>query len=76
MIPEPSKLHNYSSEWGDCPIDPPKLIGNLRIDINISSGPDSFEETLKKSPALEKGGHWNPNYCKARSRVAIIIPYR
>lgn len=76
LIPEPSKLHNYSSEWGDCPIDPPKLIGNLRIDINISSGPDSFEETLKKSPALEKGGHWNPNYCKARSRVAIIIPYR
>jgi beta-1,4-galactosyltransferase 1 len=25
---------------------------------------------------IQPGGRWKPNYCLARHRVAIIIPYR
>uniref|UniRef100_A0A1I7WPH6 Beta-1,4-N-acetylgalactosaminyltransferase n=1 Tax=Heterorhabditis bacteriophora TaxID=37862 RepID=A0A1I7WPH6_HETBA len=33
-------------------------------------------EVEKAHPELLPGGHWTPNDCKARYRVAIIIPYR
>lgn len=76
FIPTPSVVHNFSANTPDCSIDPPKLVGYMSIDVNKSTGPDEFDAIHKKSPALKSGGRWSPAYCKPRSRVAIIIPFR
>lgn len=36
----------------------------------------SYEEIARLYPYLEPGGHSKPDYCLARHRVAIIVPYR
>ncbi|XP_025096743.1 beta-1,4-galactosyltransferase 1-like isoform X2 [Pomacea canaliculata] len=36
----------------------------------------SFEEVVKLNNGLEPGGHFHPPDCRARSRVAVVIPYR
>jgi Galactosyltransferase. len=50
---------------------------------HISAGPikvlknsPSLDELEKKFPMLEPGGHYQPQECEARDRVAIIVPYR
>lgn len=50
---------------------------------HISAGPirvlkdsPSFDELEKIFPMLEPGGHYRPQECQARDRVAIIVPYR
>nr|KAG5694877.1 hypothetical protein BaRGS_029494 [Batillaria attramentaria] len=55
-----------------CPLVPPKLVGPL---ATYSEAP-SFEEIVKLNPGMEPGGHFHPPDCRARSRVAIIVPYR
>lgn len=56
-----------------CPPTPPDLIGPIEVD----SSPDLME-TVEKSliSKVEAGGRYKPSECKARDRVAIIIPYR
>ena len=76
LLPSPAATHDYPESWPDCKIDPPKLVGYLDINVNLTRGPDSFEATYQKSPALKPGGHWSPAYCRPRNRVAIVIPYR
>ena len=76
LLPSAAETHNYPETWPDCKMEPPKLLGYLDIDVNKTNGPDSFETTHKNSPALKPGGHWSPAYCRPRSRVAIVIPYR
>jgi len=50
---------------------------------HISAGPitvlydsPSFEELEKLFPMLELGGHYRPQECQPRDRVAIIVPFR
>ncbi|XP_067676466.1 beta-1,4-galactosyltransferase 4-like [Haliotis asinina] len=38
--------------------------------------PIPFEEIKRRNPQIEAGGRFHPLDCKARQRVAIIIPYR
>ncbi|TKR64210.1 hypothetical protein L596_024783 [Steinernema carpocapsae] len=55
-----------------CPEVPPDLVGPIQPDLRVPE----LEELFKMNPKLEIGGHWKPETCKARKRVAIIVPYR
>ncbi|XP_070502206.1 beta-1,4-N-acetylgalactosaminyltransferase bre-4 isoform X2 [Chironomus tepperi] len=56
-----------------CPLTPPDLVGPIEVD----SSPDNLENVEKSlSSKVEAGGRYKPSECKARDRVAIIIPYR
>ncbi|XP_025096748.1 beta-1,4-N-acetylgalactosaminyltransferase bre-4-like isoform X1 [Pomacea canaliculata] len=55
-----------------CPPVPPELLGPL---ATYQVAP-SFEEVVKLNNGLEPGGHFHPPDCRARSRVAVVIPYR
>ncbi|XP_075545242.1 beta-1,4-N-acetylgalactosaminyltransferase bre-4-like isoform X1 [Dermacentor variabilis] len=35
-----------------------------------------LEELEKAMPHLKPGGRWFPTHCKARQRVALVVPYR
>lgn len=70
------RSHDYPSNWQNCLETPPKLRGQIEVNLNQTNGPKTFPEIASESPALKPGGHWSPAYCKARNRVAIVIPYR
>ncbi|TKR80034.1 hypothetical protein L596_014170 [Steinernema carpocapsae] len=55
-----------------CPEVPPGLEGPIRPDLRHAK----LEELEKMYPTLGMGGHWKPEICKARQRVAIIVPFR
>ena len=44
-----------------------------RINVSMHEGHPS--ELWAEYPGLEKGGHWKPQ-CRARQKIAIIIPFR
>jgi beta-1,4-galactosyltransferase 3 len=55
-----------------CPVTPPNLIGPIKVWLDTPS----MSDINKLYPDLENGGHGHPVDCKARHKVAIIIPYR
>ncbi|XP_052244834.1 beta-1,4-N-acetylgalactosaminyltransferase bre-4-like isoform X3 [Dreissena polymorpha] len=55
-----------------CPSIPPKLQGRISINMSVLSWA-SLEQTLTY---LEIGGHFRPAGCVARTKVAIVVPYR
>jgi len=55
-----------------CNITPPNLVGPIKVWMDEPS----MQVLEKLYPDLEDGGHGQPKFCKARHRVAIIIPYR
>ncbi|TKR92903.1 hypothetical protein L596_007469 [Steinernema carpocapsae] len=55
-----------------CPVTPPGLVGPIRVWMD---GPQ-IDEIEKLYPELEDGGHGQPVDCRARHRVAVVIPYR
>ena len=56
-----------------CPLTPPDLVGPIEVD----SSPENMENVEKSlSSKVDAGGRYKPSECKARDRVAIIIPYR
>nr|XP_022315993.1 beta-1,4-galactosyltransferase 4-like isoform X2 [Crassostrea virginica] len=54
-----------------CPLVSPGLVGQLKID-KVSHSWETIEEKFSKI----KDGHHCPENCKARQKVAIIIPFR
>ncbi|CAN7937158.1 unnamed protein product, partial [Ixodes hexagonus] len=44
--------------------------------LNISLEAPSYEEMEKKFTHVMKGGRFKPTNCRARHRVAILVPYR
>lgn len=44
--------------------------------IQVSKESKTIEEVQKLFPQLEAGGTYRPNDCRARDRVAIIVPFR
>ncbi|XP_043941291.1 beta-1,4-galactosyltransferase 2 [Protopterus annectens] len=56
-----------------CPDVPPGLVGRLLIEF---STPMTQERLRKENPDVKEGGRYSPPDCKARQKVAIIIPYR
>ncbi|KAK7485979.1 hypothetical protein BaRGS_00022731 [Batillaria attramentaria] len=57
-----------------CPVMPPRLVGPLFV--NTSALAPDPNTTVALNPGLEPGGHYHPPDCRARHRVAIIVPYR
>ncbi|KAK0415352.1 hypothetical protein QR680_011901 [Steinernema hermaphroditum] len=55
-----------------CPPTPPGLVGPIRVWMD---GPQ-LSEIENLYPNLEDGGHGQPSTCRARHRVAVVIPYR
>jgi hypothetical protein len=56
-----------------CPPIPPDLVGPIDVDVTIENI-ESVEERL--GPHLLAGGRFKPKECKARFRVAVIVPFR
>ncbi|KAK0400416.1 hypothetical protein QR680_015232 [Steinernema hermaphroditum] len=55
-----------------CPKTPPDLEGRIQVHSDLLQ----LSEIEKLYPSLEFGGHGRPATCRARHRVAIIVPYR
>jgi len=55
-----------------CPVLPPNLVGPVRVWTDTPS----LKKIALLNPNLHPGGHGQPEDCKARHRVAIIVPYR
>ncbi|XP_033890011.3 beta-1,4-galactosyltransferase 1-like [Acipenser ruthenus] len=56
-----------------CPETSPLLVGPLEIEF---SQPVDLEDVKKQNPALQLGGRFTPEDCKALQKVAVIIPFR
>lgn len=56
-----------------CPAVPPDLVGPIEVDTQ-SEDIESVEKRLVDKIAL--GGRFKPSDCRARDRVAIVIPFR
>ncbi|NXS16163.1 B4GT6 galactosyltransferase, partial [Mystacornis crossleyi] len=51
-------------------------LGGL-IDVNMSEiSFDEIQQLFSKDLDIKPGGHWKPNDCKPRWKVAILIPFR
>ncbi|GFO44911.1 beta-1,4-galactosyltransferase 1 [Plakobranchus ocellatus] len=55
-----------------CPEKPPELVG--RFDTNLN--PVMLAAVERKYPEVTMGGHYHPKDCRAREKLAIIIPCR
>ncbi|KAK6058752.1 N-acetyllactosaminide 3-alpha-galactosyltransferase [Cooperia oncophora] len=66
----PLTLQRISLE--SCPMTPPRLVGPIRVWMDAPT----FSALEKLYPHLENGGHGQPKDCRARHRVAIVVPYR
>ncbi|CAF1619962.1 unnamed protein product [Adineta ricciae] len=58
-----------------CPEQPRQLKGRI-LDDNSTFSNISLYELEMNYTNVRSGGHWSPAHCRARHRVAIIIPYR
>ena len=56
-----------------CPVPPPTLKGFL--DVHLEA-PPSLQIISRMHPDLDLGGHYKPSTCKAREKVAIVVPFR
>lgn len=56
-----------------CPPVPPNLKGRVKVNLSFKV---TWEDIHKANPGIQPGGLYQPKQCKARHRVAIIIPYR
>lgn len=55
-----------------CPIVSPYLLGFVRVRLQAPS----LADIGRNNNDLDLGGHYRPPTCRARSRVAIIVPFR
>ena len=56
-----------------CPAMPPDLNGPIEVDVQ----PEFLENVEKRFvDKITMGGRFKPSECRARDRVAIVIPYR
>lgn len=61
-----------SSQLSLCPVVP----NDLKGPVGVSDVVHTMDQLELLFDNLEPGGHYAPPNCKARSRVALIIPYR
>ncbi|CAN7978275.1 unnamed protein product, partial [Ixodes persulcatus] len=55
-----------------CPKMPPALVGSIEVNLTVLS----LEDLEGMFSHLKPGGHWHPEHCYPRQKVALIIPYR
>ncbi|XP_030061899.1 beta-1,4-galactosyltransferase 2 [Microcaecilia unicolor] len=56
-----------------CPEVPPALVGRLLIEFGSTM---TMERVQRENPDVKEGGKYIPSDCRAKQRVAIIIPFR
>jgi len=69
------KLQSVTTAW--CPEIPPNLLGQVRVKqdgLELAAGSQAFNDWYSRD--LRPGGAWSPTDCKARQKVAILVPYR
>ncbi|KAI1709086.1 beta-1,4-N-acetylgalactosaminyltransferase bre-4 [Ditylenchus destructor] len=72
-FPESEHVFNFQEpSVKECPATPPNLVGPIRVWMD-SPLLDKLELLY---PNLAPGGHGQPEKCRARHRVAVIVPYR
>ena len=47
-------------------------VGRLGVRLHAPN----LTEIVRLNPGLEPGGHYHPAHCRARHRVAVVVPYR
>lgn len=67
-----SSLRNSTISLPHCPIVSPFLVGFMRVRLQAPS----LADIGRNNNDLDLGGHYRPATCRARSRVAIIVPFR
>lgn len=65
--------HKNYSTTKTCPLYPKSLKGNFDVNIYEIPSAQELQNTIKN---LEPGGHYKPENCIQREKLAIIIPYR
>jgi len=65
-------LKSVSEEVEMCPERSPLLLGALVVNQTKVD----LEEVKQRNPNVELGGRFRPQNCKARQKVAFIIPFR
>ncbi|XP_063243395.1 beta-1,4-N-acetylgalactosaminyltransferase bre-4-like [Bacillus rossius redtenbacheri] len=56
----------------ECPAIPPDLQGPVKV---VTEAPP-LEELERMFPSLLPGGRYRPSSCRARDRVAVVVPFR
>eukprot|EP00795_Rhopilema_esculentum_P008746 gene8746-14769_t len=68
LFPENDRKHS-------CGWDEDILVGRLPMDLrDVNLDEFANKETFFRN--VKAGGHWNPIQCSAKSKVAVIIPFR
>ncbi|KAM9741485.1 LOW QUALITY PROTEIN: beta-1,4-galactosyltransferase 1 [Menidia menidia] len=57
----------------ECPETSPLLVGPLRVEFNMQV---SLEQIRRDNPQVRAGGRFRPAGCRARHKMAVIIPFR
>ncbi|KAK8775829.1 hypothetical protein V5799_030827 [Amblyomma americanum] len=55
-----------------CPLIPPNLVGYIPVKTDVTS----LDAVESEFPDVQAGGHFQPEECTSRHRVAILVPYR
>ncbi|CAG0890177.1 unnamed protein product [Cyprideis torosa] len=68
------KMEKASSRVrGACPLIPPGLQGRIQ-DLNLK--PLEWNQLESSYSSLSPGGSWEPEHCKARFKVGVLVPFR
>lgn len=69
--------NNSDQELSLCPEKSPTLVGALYVDSQVPKIEDVEKDMSKDFKGwVDHGGHSKPTKCKARKKLALIIPYR
>jgi len=56
-----------------CPLQPPDLVGPIEVDTT----PEYIEHVERRfASTISNGGRYKPSGCRARDRVAVVVPFR
>ncbi|KAL4630635.1 beta-1,4-galactosyltransferase 5-like, partial [Arapaima gigas] len=59
-----------------CPEKLPSMVGRMPVNMSEVTMDEVGKALLHNEPHLRPGGHWEPNDCLPRWKVAILIPFR
>ncbi|CRK89216.1 CLUMA_CG002975, isoform A [Clunio marinus] len=75
LVKDEGILNSIMKVFGlnQCPVTPPDLVGPIDVDTS----PEYIEHVEQRlTGKISPGGRYKPSECRARDRVAIVVPYR
>ncbi|XP_041351291.1 uncharacterized protein LOC121370233 [Gigantopelta aegis] len=73
----PSSMHTeHGVHNAVCAVVPSSLTGPVHVNVSHSHDDISLSSVIRDNKQIEYGGRWQPSVCRARYRVAIVVPYR